>query len=33
MSGQQVLPKNAQTAGYEFKYPTLKSALQQILVS
>ncbi|MEO0803803.1 MAG: TIGR01777 family oxidoreductase [Cyanobacteria bacterium J06642_2] len=33
LSGQQVLPKNAQTAGYEFKYPTLKSALQQILVS
>lgn len=31
LEGQQVLPKRLQAAGFQFRYPDLKSALQQFL--
>jgi NAD dependent epimerase/dehydratase family enzyme len=30
LSGQRVLPVKAERAGFEFRYPDLESALQQI---
>ncbi len=33
LNGQYVMPKALQAAGFEFKYPTLKSALEEILVN
>ena len=33
LEGQQVLPKKTQSAGFQYQYPTLKSALTEILAS
>ena len=33
LEGQQVLPKQTQEAGFQFRYPTLEQALEQILKS
>lgn len=33
LEGQQVLPKRTLESGFEYKYPTVKQALQQILTS
>lgn len=33
LEGQQVLPKRTLASGFEYKYPTVKQALQQILTS
>ncbi len=33
LTGQRVIPAQAQASGFEFKYPTLKPALQEILLS
>ena len=33
LEGQQVLPKHTQEAGFQFRYPTLEQALEQILKS
>jgi uncharacterized protein (TIGR01777 family) len=31
LEGQRVVPENLQTAGYQFKYPRLEAALEQVL--
>jgi NAD dependent epimerase/dehydratase family enzyme len=33
LEGQQVLPKRTTSYGFEYQYPTLKQALEEILVS
>ena len=33
LEGQQVLPKRTQSIGFQYQYPVLKQALEQVLSS